>query len=68
MLASTSEVYGKGSRIPFGEDDDILLGPTSNGRSGINITQGRGCVNCHTQIHGSNNPAATNPTPKTRFR
>ncbi len=34
LLASTSEVYGKGSRIPFSEDDDILLGPTSKSRWG----------------------------------
>lgn len=32
LLASTSEVYGKGSRIPFREDDDIVLGPTSISR------------------------------------
>ena len=32
LLASTSEVYGKGSRIPFAEDDDVLLGPTSRNR------------------------------------
>ena len=35
---------------------------TSSGKNGINYTQGRGCVNCHSQIHGSNNPAFTNPT------
>jgi UDP-glucose 4-epimerase len=29
MLASTSEVYGKGSQIPFSEGDDVVLGPTS---------------------------------------
>lgn len=34
LLASTSEVYGKGIRIPFSEDDDILLGPTSKSRWG----------------------------------
>ena len=45
-----------------------LQGAATDGRSGINITQGRGCVNCHTQIHGSNNPATTSPTPKARFR
>jgi len=28
MLASTSEVYGKGSKTPFAEDDDVLYGPT----------------------------------------
>jgi UDP-glucose 4-epimerase len=32
LIASTSEVYGKGSRIPFGEDDDVLLGSTRNSR------------------------------------
>lgn len=32
LIASTSEVYGKGSKIPFGEDDDILLGPSSKSR------------------------------------
>jgi len=28
LIASTSEVYGKGSRIPFAEDDDVVLGST----------------------------------------
>lgn len=28
IIASTSEVYGKRSEVPFKEDDDILLGPT----------------------------------------
>jgi UDP-glucose 4-epimerase len=32
LLASTSEVYGKGLRLPFGEDDDVLLGATRNHR------------------------------------
>ena len=32
LVASTSEVYGKGSSFPFREDDDILLGPTSKNR------------------------------------
>jgi UDP-glucose 4-epimerase len=32
LLASTSEVYGKGSKLPFSEEDDILLGPTSKSR------------------------------------
>lgn len=29
LVASTSEVYGKGTRVPFCEDDDRLMGPTS---------------------------------------
>lgn len=32
LLASTSEVYGKGTRLPFSEEDDVLLGPTSKSR------------------------------------
>ena len=32
LIASTSEVYGKGSRVPFREDDDLVLGPTIKGR------------------------------------
>jgi UDP-glucose 4-epimerase len=32
ILASTSEVYGKASRVPFREDDDLVLGPTVKGR------------------------------------
>jgi nucleoside-diphosphate-sugar epimerase len=32
LVASTSEVYGKGQRIPFSEEDDVLLGATSKSR------------------------------------
>ncbi|RMG88785.1 MAG: NAD-dependent epimerase/dehydratase family protein [Chloroflexi bacterium] len=32
LIASTSEVYGKGVNIPFREDDDRLLGPTTRSR------------------------------------
>lgn len=32
MIASTSEVYGKGARIPFCEDDDTVSGPTTKHR------------------------------------
>ena len=32
LIASTSEVYGKGNQIPFREDDDVVLGPTSRSR------------------------------------
>ncbi len=32
LIASTSEVYGKGNSVPFAEDDDVLLGPTINNR------------------------------------
>jgi UDP-glucose 4-epimerase len=32
FVASTSEVYGKSSELPFREDGDLLLGPTTKGR------------------------------------
>jgi UDP-glucose 4-epimerase len=32
FTASTSEVYGKSDKIPFREDADLVLGPTSKGR------------------------------------
>lgn len=32
FIASTSEVYGKGTKIPFAEDDDVVYGPTSKRR------------------------------------
>jgi len=32
LLASTSEVYGKGNNIPYSEDDDVVLGPTNRSR------------------------------------
>ena len=34
LIASTSEVYGKGVSIPFSEEDDLLLGPSSRSRWG----------------------------------
>jgi DmsE family decaheme c-type cytochrome len=45
-----------------------MLSATSSGKSGINYTQGRGCMNCHTQVHGGNNPSATNPPPQFMLR
>ena len=32
MIASTSEVYGKSSKFPFSEEDDLCLGATSRSR------------------------------------
>jgi UDP-glucose 4-epimerase len=32
LLASTSEVYGKGIKVPFQEDDDRLMGSTTHSR------------------------------------
>src|SRR5919109_2437358 len=32
LVASTSEVYGKSTKIPFSEGDDLVMGPTFKGR------------------------------------
>ena len=32
LVASTSEVYGKSNDLPFREDGDLVLGPTTRGR------------------------------------
>jgi UDP-glucose 4-epimerase len=32
LTASTSEVYGKNTNVPFREDADLVLGPTTKGR------------------------------------
>ena len=32
LITSTSEVYGKRHNVPFSEDDDLIMGPTSKGR------------------------------------
>jgi UDP-glucose 4-epimerase len=32
LIASTSEVYGKNEKVPFNEDDDRTLGPTTKSR------------------------------------
>ncbi|MHC4115297.1 MAG: GDP-mannose 4,6-dehydratase [Planctomycetota bacterium] len=32
LITSTSEIYGKSEAVPFGEDDDIVLGSTSLSR------------------------------------
>lgn len=32
LITSTSEVYGKSPHVPFREDDDMVLGPTSKAR------------------------------------
>ena len=34
MIASTSEVYGKGIKVPFNEEDDRVLGTTTKSRWG----------------------------------
>ncbi len=32
LITSTSEVYGKSEKVPFREDHDLVMGPTTHGR------------------------------------
>src|SRR5687768_11251397 len=32
LITSSSEVYGKGARVPFGEEDDVVMGATTFSR------------------------------------
>jgi len=34
LIASTSEIYGKNNHVPFHENDDQVLGPTTKSLSG----------------------------------
>ena len=40
VLASTSEVYGKNTKLPFCEDDDRIMGPTTEAPMGLRRLQG----------------------------
>lgn len=40
LIASSSEVYGKGARSPFAEDDDIVFGPTTIARWSYGMSKG----------------------------
>ncbi len=53
---------------PAGPGQGPQINATSNSKNVVNIWQGRSCANCHTQVHGSNNPSVTNPTPQFQFR
>jgi DmsE family decaheme c-type cytochrome len=59
--AQVAQIAGQGQTA-------AQLGALTSGKSGINYTMARGCVNCHTQVHGTNNPSTTNPTPQFNFR
>jgi DmsE family decaheme c-type cytochrome len=44
-----------------------VAGDTS-GISSVSVWQGRSCMNCHTQVHGSNNPSSTTTAPQSLMR
>jgi len=48
--------------------NQTAFGINLNGKSGVAYTQGRGCLNCHTQVHGNNNPSVSNPPAQFMLR
>ncbi len=40
LIASTSEVYGKSTAVPFSEDADLVLGSTDEAPLGLRVQQG----------------------------
>ena len=40
----------------------------TTGKNATNYTMARGCLNCHTQVHGTNNPSVADPTPQFNLR
>jgi predicted CXXCH cytochrome family protein len=62
-----AQVVGQGQGASIAGQPPLLTGTTS-GKSGLNYFMARGCTNCHTQVHGTNNPSTANPTPQFNFR
>jgi DmsE family decaheme c-type cytochrome len=61
------QIVGQGQQGRIGGQAPLLSGTTS-GKSGLNYFMARGCTNCHTEVHGTNNPSTANPTPQFNFR
>jgi DmsE family decaheme c-type cytochrome len=64
---NVGQIVGQGQERSFG-GGAAQLSATTGGKSGINYFMARGCVNCHTQVHGTNNPSTANPSPQFNFR
>ncbi|MCR4411013.1 MAG: GDP-mannose 4,6-dehydratase [Thermoguttaceae bacterium] len=39
LITSTSEVYGKSGKVPFGEEDDLVIGPSTKRRWGYAVSK-----------------------------
>ena len=57
-------VYG----LAAPSQSSALITGVTGGKNVVNIWQGRSCMNCHTQVHGSNNPSTSNSTPQRLMR
>ncbi len=63
-VGGQSGVYG----VAAPGQTTALITATTGGKNVVNLWQGRSCMNCHTQVHGSNNPSTTNATPQRLMR
>lgn len=71
MLKSKPPFLCQTCHTPHGPiQPSVANGPGGNPGwwNGSTMTQGRSCMNCHTQVHGSNNPSTALPTPQRLFR
>jgi DmsE family decaheme c-type cytochrome len=71
MLKSRPPFLCQTCHTPHGAiQPSTATGPVTNPGwwNGSTITQGRSCMNCHTQVHGSNNPSTALPTPQRLLR
>ena len=71
LLKSRPPFLCQSCHTPHGSiQPSVANGPVTNPGwwNGSTVTQGRSCMNCHTQVHGSNNPSTTVPTPQHLFR
>jgi DmsE family decaheme c-type cytochrome len=55
------------SVIPFQVPGNASVGNTT-GKNATNYAMARGCLNCHTQVHGTNNPSVMDPSPQFNLR
>jgi len=66
MLKTRPPFLCQTCHTPHGAVQPLLTGQVTAPNSisygsGAAITQGRACLNCHTLVHGSNNPSLTDP-------
>jgi DmsE family decaheme c-type cytochrome len=74
MLKARAPLLCQQCHTPHAQTGDGLISGQPPGATraqnfnSVTIWQGRSCLNCHTQVHGSNNPSTTNPTPQLLMR
>lgn len=72
LLKTRAPFLCNSCHTPHGPMQPALTNSTTSGTPGwwspTVMTQGKSCLNCHTQIHGSNNPSSASPSAQRFFR